>query len=92
MATKRTWIVAAAALTLCGGFCSKALASEEGRRNTTIGLALATAYSYKRYDDSIKARHARERAAECEPRWHAHHDNGRHLGWYKHHHHHHDRD
>jgi hypothetical protein len=62
-----------------------ASASEEGRRNTTLGLgaltgylftrggnkvpafvgAAATAYAYKRYDDSIKARHKRERAARA---------------------------
>lgn len=55
-------------------------ASEEGRRNTALGLGAvtaylftrrgnkipafaglaATAYAYKRYDDSIKARHRRE--------------------------------
>lgn len=58
-----------------------ASASEEGRRNTTLGLgaltgylftrrgnkvpaflaAGATGYAYKRYDDSIRARHRRER-------------------------------
>src|SRR5262245_48146637 len=60
-----------------------ASASEEGRRNTTLGLGAltgylftrggnkvpaflglaATAYSYKRYQDSINSRHRRERAA-----------------------------
>lgn len=59
-----------------------AQASEEGRRNTTIGLGAltgylftrkgnkvpafvslgATAYAYKRYDDSIRSRHRRQRA------------------------------
>jgi len=56
-------------------------ASEEGRRNTTLGLGAltgylftrggskvpafiglaGTAYAYKRYNDSISARHAREK-------------------------------
>ena len=60
-----------------------AAASEEGRRNTTLGLGAltgylftrggskvpaflglgATAYAYKRYQDSINSRHRRERAA-----------------------------
>ncbi len=58
-----------------------AQASEEGRRNTTLGLgaltgylftrggskipafigAAGTAYSYKKYNDSISARHAKEK-------------------------------
>lgn len=57
-------------------------ASEQGRKNTTLGLGAvtgylftrkgskvpafvglaATGYAYKRYDDSVKARHQRERA------------------------------
>jgi hypothetical protein len=58
-------------------------ASEDGRRNTTLGLGAltgylftrggskvpafiglaGTAYAYKRYQDSINARHKRERSA-----------------------------
>jgi hypothetical protein len=74
---------ALAALTIGGVFCAPvaAQASEEGRRNTTLGLGAltgylftrggskvpafiglaGTAYAYKRYDDAIRARHARER-------------------------------
>jgi hypothetical protein len=113
-------------------FPSKALASEEGRRNTTYALGaaaatllltqhnktagiltgLAAAYAYKRWNDSITARHRREgywdhryryqqryyHAPYRPERWDPdydgdnddyrpiawHHDNGKHLGWYKH--------
>jgi hypothetical protein len=72
-----------AALFICGTTLAPvaASASEEGRRNTTLGLGAltgylftrggnkvpaflglaGTAYAYKRYDDSIRSRHARER-------------------------------
>lgn len=74
---------ALASLTLAGLALAPipAQASEEGRRNTALGLgalsallftrggnkipafiaAGGAAYAYKRYDDSIRARHARER-------------------------------
>src|SRR5205807_2131238 len=85
MNTYRRWTTGVlAAMVMAGALVTPltAQASEEGRRNTTLGLAAltgylftrggnkvpafvglgATAYAYKRYDDSIRARHRRERA------------------------------
>lgn len=79
----RLFGVAAAALVIAGTLAAPvaARASEDGRRNTMLGLgaltgylftrggskapafigAAGTAYAYKRYDDSVRGRHARER-------------------------------
>jgi hypothetical protein len=93
--TSRLFGAAMAALFMGGATLTPiaASASEEGRRNTTLGLgaltgylftrggskvpafigAAGTAYAYKRYDDSIRARHARERRLRAYRARHRHH-------------------
>jgi hypothetical protein len=80
--------------TLALGAATAYLFTKKGDKTPAFIGAAATAYAYKKYDDSIKDRHRREAATrevrrfrrddpkECRDN-DGRHDNGLHKGWYK---------